>query len=171
MALNIGGNTGFIPLFKPSYKNEEAKKSNDEKAALLKQQETEEKDRLKAQQQARQTELDMLKQQLESSNEQAEATEDSFKAFSKCLIIAQRITKGDKVPTQDIKYLMEHEPDLYKQAIMFRQPNPKPKEHDTVLEDEDLEKNATDSFGAGYEPSTSEEAVSSEVSTSPVIFE
>ena len=165
MALNIGRNTGFIPLFKPSYKTEEDKKTSEEKAALLKQQEAEEKDRLKAQQQARQTELDMLKQQLESSNEQAEATEDSFKAFSKCLIIAQRITKGDKVPTQDIKYLMEHEPDLYKQAIMFRQPNPKPKEHDTVLEEEDLEESSSDSFNTANEPSTSIEAATNEGST------
>lgn len=166
MALNIGKNTGFIPLFKPLYKNEEAKKSNEEKAALLKQQETKEKDRLKAQQQARQTELDMLKQQLESSNEQAEAAEDSFKAFSKCLIIAQRITKGDKVPTQDIKYLMENEPDLYKQAIMFRQPNPKPKEYDTVLEDEDLEESSSESFGIKSETSSSSDIFSNEISVS-----
>jgi len=53
------------------------------------------------------------------------------------MTIAHRITKGDKVPLKDMKYLMEHEPDLYKQAILMRQPNPKPKEHKSVLEEED----------------------------------
>jgi len=171
MALNIGKGAGFVPIFKSSYKTEEAKKANEEKAALLKQQETEEKDRLKAQQQARQTELDMLKQQLESSNEQAEATEDSFKAFSKCLIIAQRITKGDKVPTQDIKYLMEHEPDLYKQAIMFRQPNPKPKEHDTVLEEEDIDNNSSDHSDTEYAESRSSETTTNGNPAPEISFE
>lgn len=169
MTANINGKQSFVPIFKPSYKTADAKKSAEEKPELLKQQEIEEKNRLKAQQQARQTELDMLKQQLESSDKQAEAAEDSFRAFSKCLIIAQRITRGDKVPSQDIKYLMKHEPDLYKQSIMLRQPNDKPKEHDTVLEEEDLEEGTTDNFSAGSSESSSAELVKTESSPTPII--
>jgi len=163
MTANINGKSSFVPIFKPLHKNNETKKNEDEKAQLLKQQELEEKNRLKAQQQARQTELDMLKQQLESSEKQADATEDSFNTFSKCLVIAQRISRGDKVPTQDMKYLMKHEPDLYKQSIMLRQPNSKPKEHDTVLDEEDLEENTDQSFDANLSGSSSSEPPKTEI--------
>ena len=88
-------------------------------------------------------ELDMLRKQLEASQKEAEAMEDQFEAFAKCLKIASRVSRGDIVPAKDLKYLAEHEPDLYKQAILLRMPNPKPKKHKSVVGDEDEESQET----------------------------
>ncbi len=142
----------FTPVFNST---QNGKPKTEEESALLEAQQKQQEEAQKKQlEEARQKQLEsqkaMFQSQLESSKEQAEAVEDSFSTFSKCMTIAHRITKGDKVPTQDMKYLMENEPDLYKQAIMLRQPNPKPKEHKSVLEDEDLENN-TESFSSGGE--------------------
>ena len=135
-----------VPVFTPSFKymspkdREEALKKAEEKAAK----EAEEQKQQEAQKKAeQQNELSMLKMQLDSAKEQSEAAEESFAAFGKCLIIAQRITRGDIVPTKDMKYLMEHEPDLYKQAILMRQPNDDPKKHKSVLEDDEKSENNT----------------------------
>ncbi|MCL2102420.1 MAG: hypothetical protein FWH25_00080 [Syntrophorhabdaceae bacterium] len=54
----------------------------------------------------------------------------------KCLQIAMRIIKGDKVPMADHQYLMKHDPELYAKAITHRMPNENPKEHDRLSEDE-----------------------------------
>lgn len=136
--INIG--KMFTPILNHSQKNEKPK-TEEELALLEAQKKQQEEAQKKAAEEARQKQLEnekaMLQMQLESAKEQSEAIEDSFSSFSKCMTIAHRITKGDKVPLKDMKYLMEHEPDLYKQAIMMRQPNPKPKEHKSVLEEED----------------------------------
>ena len=95
------------------------------------------KQQQKQEQKEREQELDMLEKQLEASKKEAEAMEDMYKAFAKCLKIASRISRGDIVPAKDMKYLAEHEPDLYKQAILLRMPNPKPKKHKSLLDDED----------------------------------
>ena len=47
--------------------------------------------------------------------------------------------KGDKVPPQDEQYLMENDPDGYKLALVCRTPKEKPKEWESVLEDEERE--------------------------------
>ncbi len=128
----------FAPVFNPT---QQKPKSEEELALLDAQEKQQEEMQKKQQEEARQKQLAnekaMLEMQLESAKEQGEAIEDSFSTFSKCMTIAHRITKGDKVPLKDMKYLMEHEPDLYKQAILMRQPNPKPKEHKSVLEEDD----------------------------------
>jgi hypothetical protein len=71
--------------------------------------------------------------------------EDMYKAFAKCLKIAARVSRGDIVPVKDMKYLAEHEPDLYKQAILLRMPNPKPKKHKSLVDDEDEKTEETQS--------------------------
>ncbi|MBP5606109.1 MAG: hypothetical protein J6X60_11295 [Ruminiclostridium sp.] len=78
-----------------------------------------------------------LEEEVKAAKKHAEAIEEEFKAFANCMKIASRISRGDIVPGKDIKYLMEHEPDLYKQAIMLRMPNPKPKKYDSVLDEEE----------------------------------
>ena|GEM_PF-4492368 len=92
-----------------------------------------------AKEQAKQNELQMLTQELENARDQADAVGDSFEVYSKCLTIASRISRGDSVPLKDMKYLAEHEPDMFKQAILLRVPNDHPKKHKSVLEDEDEE--------------------------------
>ncbi len=163
---------GNVPVFTPIYKyqskqaREDAAKALEEKAAREAEKKKQQEADKKAALVEKQNELSMLEQQLENSKEQGEATADSFETFSKCLTIAQRITRGDKVPLKDMKYLMEHEPDLYKQAILMRQPNSKPKEYDSVLDEDDSE-NKTEESGdtssdSGNAPPVSEAPVANE---------
>ncbi len=158
----------FTPVFKPQSK-QDALKAAEEKAAREAEKKAQEEAERKQELARRESELSMLEMQLKSSDEQAEAAADSFEAFSKCLTIAQRITRGDKVPMQDIKYLMENEPDLYKQAIMMRQPNSKPKEYDTVLDEDDIEaqdESPLSSYGKNETPAPSDFTATQ--STAPV---
>lgn len=57
--------------------------------------------------------------------------------MDKCQKIASRIIRGDKVPPQDERYLMEADPDGYKLALACRVPKEKPKEWESVLEEEE----------------------------------
>lgn len=114
----------------------------------------------KQEQKEREQELDMLEKQLEASKKETEAMEDMYKAFAKCLKIAARISRGDIVPPKDMKYLAEHEPDLYKQAILLRMPNPKPKKHKSLIDDED-EKSA-EAQGESSESDGAEEIIPAE---------
>ena len=159
MADSISMAKMFRPIFN-SVQNQKPK-TEEETDLLEAQQKQKEELRKKQQEEAKQKQLEnekaMLQMQLESAKEQSEAIEDSFSTFSKCMTIAHRITKGDKVPLKDMKYLMENEPDLYKQAILMRQPNPKPKEHKSVLEEDD-EQVSTEEYseGGGETPPASE---------------
>lgn len=91
-------------------------------------------------------ETNSLLEQLESSKEQTEAMEEEFEILSNCMKIAMRILHGDKVPAEDIKYLMENQPDLYKMAMTMQYENDDPKEYDSVLEDEDSEADSENSM-------------------------
>ena len=125
-----------------------------EQAAKEQQKAAEEQQKKQAEEQAakqKEQEQKMLEEQLKSSKEEAEAMEDMFEAFAKCIKIAARITKGDIVPMKDMKYLAEHEPDMYKQAILMRMPNDHPKKHKSLVNDEDEDTDDTmsaDSAGA-----------------------
>ena len=138
MNINDFGGT-FVPKFTSSMPDLKAKREEEaqKKAEALKEKEKLQKEKEAQEKKAKQQELESLNQQLESAKEQADAIGDSFKDTSKCLLIAMRITRGDIVPLKDMKFLMDHEPDLYKQAIMLRQPKDDPEECDSVLEEED----------------------------------
>lgn len=83
--------------------------------------------------------LSFLQDQLDSIQEQKEAGEDGWEEFGKCLKIAMSIASGDNVPTQDVQYLKEHNPELFGQAMALRMPKKDPKDCESVLEDEDSE--------------------------------
>ena len=138
MNINDFGGT-FVPKFTSSMPDLKAKREEEaqKKAEALKEREKLQKEKEAQEKKAKQQELESLNQQLESAKEQADAIGDSFKDTSKCLLIAMRITRGDIVPLKDMKFLMDHEPDLYKQAIMLRQPKDDPEECDSVLEEDD----------------------------------
>lgn len=134
-------NLSGIPKF-TSIMPESQYKKDKEAEALKKAEEAKKKEELEKQKQeqakkAKENELSMLEMQLQSSKEQSEAMEKSFDAMGKCLLIAMRITRGDIVPMKDMKFLMENDPELYKQSILLRQPNDDPEKHKSVLEDED----------------------------------
>lgn len=73
----------------------------------------------------------------QKSSGELDVLSKSLKTMEKCQKIAARIMRGDKVPPQDEQYLMEADPDGYKLAIACRTPKEKPKEWDSVLEDEE----------------------------------
>ncbi|MCR4779688.1 MAG: hypothetical protein K5876_01190 [Ruminiclostridium sp.] len=100
----------------------------------------------------KQNEIEMLTQELENSNKEAEAMGESFKIYSRCLKIASRIARGDSVPMKDMKYLAEHEPDMFKQAILLRVPNDHPKKHKSVLDDEEEKKPESPDSGGSSSP-------------------
>lgn len=54
----------------------------------------------------------------------------------KCMQIASRIIKGDKVPQADVNFLMEKNPKMYTSAVLMKQENKDPKKHESLLEDE-----------------------------------
>lgn len=70
-------------------------------------------------------------------NGELDALNEELKKMERCQKIASRIMKGDKVPPQDERYLMECDPDGYKLALACRQPKEKPKEWESVLKEEE----------------------------------
>lgn len=83
--------------------------------------------------------LDML-DNLNASNEEADAMAKQLKMRMKCLEIARRIMQGKKVPLKDERFLMENDPKAYQLAMALRKPPKKDeKECKSVLDDEDEE--------------------------------
>lgn len=76
-----------------------------------------------------------------------EAMSESLKVMDRCQKIASRIMKGDKVPPQDEMYLLDNDPDGYKLALACRVPKEKPKEWESVLEEEEREDGSSGSGG------------------------
>lgn len=85
----------------------------------------------------------------QQKNGELEMLSKSLDVMEKCRKIASRIMKGDKVPPQDEQFLMEADPDGYKLALVCRVPKEKPKEWESVLEEEEQE--GGESAGAGEE--------------------
>ena len=80
---------------------------------------------------------DMVDDAAESAKNELDALGERMKAMMRCQKIAARIMRGDKVPPEDERYLMENDPDGYKLALAMRQPKKNPKEWDSVLKDEE----------------------------------
>lgn len=80
-----------------------------------------------------------LQEARQKGNSELDCLTKGLKVMDKCRKIASRIMKGDKVPPQDERYLMENDPDGYKLALACRQPKEKPKEWKSVLDEEDQE--------------------------------
>lgn len=72
----------------------------------------------------------------EDGDDEADMLGEQLKVMQRCQKIAARIMRGDKVPPEDERYLMENDPDGYKLALAMRTPKKKPKEWDSVLEEE-----------------------------------
>ena len=56
--------------------------------------------------------------------------------------------KGNRVPLEDLRYLMEHDQAGYKLAMAMRRHNPDPEDEESVLDDEDRN-GAVESSGGG----------------------
>lgn len=93
----------------------------------------------------------------QQKNGELDALNEALKKMERCQKIASRIMRGDKVPPQDEMYLMDNDPDGYKLALACRKPKEKPKEWDSVLEDEE-ETASAESAGSGGEAVEAPEA-------------
>ena len=92
----------------------------------------------------------------ESGNSQLDAMEEGLKAMRRCQEIARRIMRGDKVPPEDERYLMENDPEGFKLAMAMRTPKKKPKKWESVLKDE--KKSEPSNNGSGEEAAPAAEA-------------
>ena len=60
-----------------------------------------------------------------------------LKMLEMCEKIAASIMRGDKVPLEDLRFLMKNDPDGYRLAMALRRHKEDPEEMDSVLEDEE----------------------------------
>lgn len=94
------------------------------------------------------------RRQADSAKSRPKGMEKELDVLSKCQKIAAAIMKGNRVPPEDLRYLMEHDQEGYKLAMAMRRHNPDPEDEESVLDDEDK--------NGGVEGSTSEETCSVE---------
>lgn len=95
---------------------------------------------------------------METEEDKLDALSEELDVQMKCLKIAMNMMRGKKVPPEDEKYLMEHDPDGYKMAIAMKVlVKEDKKECESVLDDEDRNGESTQSADGG-EPAATETA-------------
>ena len=94
--------------------------------------------------QRRQARMNNSLSQLESSKGHLDRLGKALKVLSKCQKIAASIMKGNRVPPEDLRYLMVKDPAGYRLAMATRKPKKNPEEHDSVLTDQDRQQLAED---------------------------
>jgi len=111
--------------------------------------------------QRRQSRLDSELSALDTAKNRLKRMEDELDILNKCNKIAASIMKGNRVPTEDLRYLMEHDQAGYKLAMAMRRHNPDPKDEESVLDEEDRGSGETagtgeaaPAEGGGYAPSS-----------------
>lgn len=92
---------------------------------------------------------------LDSTKSELDLLSKSMDVMDKCLKIAASIMKGNKVPPEDLQYLMKNDPDGYRMALALRKENPDPKDEKSVLDEEDRDGGSADSAGGGESPAVS----------------
>jgi len=84
------------------------------------------------------TELQASLQNIQAAKNEADAYAKESEEMSKCMQVAIRYGKGDRVPAKDLKKLMEKFPELYTMAEQMRMMSKKTKKkHKSLWEDED----------------------------------
>ena len=81
--------------------------------------------------------LDAIMEAMESKKKELDSMEKRLDVLRKCQKIAASIMKGNRVPPEDLQYLMNNDPEGYKLAMAMRRPNPDPEDEKSVLDDED----------------------------------
>ena len=90
---------------------------------------------------------------LDTAKDQLDAMEKKLKVMSKCQKIAASIMRGDRVPPEDMAYLMNNDPEGYKLAMAMRRENPDPEDCESVLDEEDRKGERDEASGGGEAPS------------------
>nr|MBP3598656.1 hypothetical protein [Eubacterium sp.] len=87
----------------------------------------------------------MYQEQMEAAKDNADAMGEAMKDVGRALEIARRMMKGDIVPPSDEKFLMDYNKDIYMGAknMQAMAQNEDPEKHDSVLEEEESEGNAS----------------------------
>jgi hypothetical protein len=82
----------------------------------------------------------------EASKQQGDAMKEAAENMTKCMEIARRISKGDKVPASDEQKLMEFNMEIYQMAknMAVMNANKKHKEWDSLWDDEEDDKENPD---------------------------
>ena len=89
----------------------------------------------------------------EPANGELDLLSQGLRVLELCQKIAASIMKGDKVPPEDLKFLMENDPDGYRLAMAMRRHKEDPEEVESVLEDEDKNGGSAEGTGGGEAPS------------------
>ena len=99
---------------------------------------------------------------METEEDKLDAMSEQLDVQMKCLKIAMNLMKGKKVPPEDERYLMENDPNGYKQAMAMKvMAKEDKKECESVLDDEDKEGGERSETGAAESSSGGETAASS----------
>ena len=108
-------------------------------------------------QQRRQDRMNDSLSAMDSAKHELDVMEKAMKVLRLCQKIAASIMKGDNVPPEDLKYLMDNDPNGYKLAIAMRRPKEDPEDVESVLEKEENkgEESAQSAEGTTPAPETS----------------
>ena len=93
---------------------------------------------VQAREQRRQgSQIDGILDAMETENQKLDYMSKMIDMMGKCQKIAAAIMRGDRVPPEDLRYLMEHDQEGYKMALAMRKPKKDPEDVESVLDDED----------------------------------
>lgn len=112
--------------------------------------------------QAKQSQISGMLDAMETQKNELDSMSKKLKMMNKCQKIAAAIMRGDRVPPEDLQYLMLHDKEGYKIALALRRPKKDPKEMKSVLDDEDKNGDTTQvSDACGETPGVSAAEASS----------
>ena len=112
-------------------------------------------------QQRRQDRAGDMLSSLDAKKRELDALAKAMDAMEKCRKIAASIMKGDKVPPEDMEYLMNNDPDGFKLAMAMRREKKDPEDCESVLDEEDRRGAAEASQGGEEAPSAEAAGASS----------
>ena len=111
-------------------------------------------DEVREREQRRQERMDSA----QPSSGELDLLSSGLRVLELCRKIAASIMKGNHVPPEDLKFLMENDPAGYRLAMAMRRHNPDPEEEESVLTDEDKNGGRSRETGGGEAPAPSVEA-------------
>ena len=83
-----------------------------------------------------------MRENMEAAQKQADATEEFFDKMNKAFEIANRISKGGKVPPADEQLLMDVNPSLYMISMIAAMMAKEHKKYDTLIEEKEQQQNS-----------------------------
>ena len=119
-------------------------------AAFVEEQSRKMRDEVREREQRRQDRMDSA---AKPASGELDLLSNGLRVLELCRKIAASVMKGNKVPPEDLKFLMENDPAGYRLAMAMRRHNPDPEEEESVLTDEDKNGKSAEGTGGGEVPS------------------